>query len=263
MLDLIFIIWVSGGILLLLLLVAWSFWKIRRLHLAAFVLNEKCDRLLRLVSTESQNLFSQIQAQRQLEKLLEIDRPLPLTRGWAASPDILLALVKQVFERRPGTLLDCGSGISTLILALACKRQGRGIVISLDHLEEFAARTDQLLTEWGVREFVDLRVAPLQSREIEGRSVAWYSVEALPDSLDFIFVDGPPELTGPFARWPAGPLLLPSLAPGGAVVIDDANREQDREIIRDWLRRFPNLRSQDLYCEKGGVLLTNIERRLT
>lgn len=253
--------WFSACVLLLILvLLAWTLWKVRQIHLMAFRCAEQLERVLDRVQKEPQEHFRQSQALRQLEWLLGIDRPLPETRGWAASPDILLALVRQIFDRRPQEILECGSGVSTLVMALACKRVGSGRVISLDHLSEFAEQTERLLTDWGVRELVELKVAPITTRQVDGRTVQWYSVEALPDRLDLIFVDGPPEPLGPAIRWPAGPILLPLLASEGVAVIDDANRAQEQEMVRDWMQRFPNLRSQDLFCEKGGILLANVTR---
>ena len=70
-----------------------------------------------------------------------------------------------------------------------------------------------------------------------------------------LVIDGPPESTGPLARYPAGPALFPRLANEGVVFLDDANRYTETEILRRWKMEFPELSQSAAYCEKGcGIL---------
>src|SRR6185437_4279924 len=62
------------------------------------------------------------QAFLQLEALQNLSALLPPTRGWAASPDLLAVLVDVVITERPALIVECGSGASTLWLALAMRR---------------------------------------------------------------------------------------------------------------------------------------------
>ena len=67
---------------------------------------------------------------------------------------------------------------------------------------------------------------------MEGRRLSWYSGDALaaalPDRIDLLLVDGPPDLFGPGVRWPAVPLLRDRLGPGAAVLMDDGDRPAER-----------------------------------
>ena len=66
---------------------------------------------------------------------------LPSTRGWAASPDLLLVLVDLMITERPSLVVECGSGASTLWLALAMRRfKIDGRIVALDHDPVSAAR---------------------------------------------------------------------------------------------------------------------------
>ena len=57
------------------------------------------------------------------------------------------------------------------------------------------------------------------------------------------------------ARWPAGPLLFPRLAPGAVVLLDDAARPEEQEAVRRWMAEHPGFAHADLWCEKGCVEL--------
>ena len=71
-----------------------------------------------------------------------------------------------------------------------------------------------------------------------------------------LVIDGPPMPVGPLVRYPAGPILFPKLAPGAAVFLDDAPRDDEKRIIERWMQEFPGLQREDHPCEKGCVSLT-------
>jgi hypothetical protein len=52
------------------------------------------------------------------------------------------------------------------------------------------------------------------------------------------------------------------MSPGCPVYLDDAGREDEREIVALWLRRFPGLRHEYVETERGCSILT-AERRCT
>ena len=55
----------------------------------------------------------------QLLRLLDLDAPIPSTRSWAASPDVLLSLLHHAKQSNPKTILDagCGLGYTTTVIA--------------------------------------------------------------------------------------------------------------------------------------------------
>jgi cephalosporin hydroxylase len=73
---------------------------------------------------EIRKTFRQLEALQNLSAMLSADDVLPATREWAASPDLLLVLVDLVITERPSLVVECGSGVSTLWLALAMRRFG-------------------------------------------------------------------------------------------------------------------------------------------
>lgn len=184
---------------------------------------------------------------------------LPRTGGWAASPDFLAQLARLHHEHRPHTVVECGSGVSSLVLAALMRNQGRGQVFSLEHDAAFAATTRALLRTHELQDWCQVVDAPLKPIEIAGWSGRWYTTDGLPAGLavDMLVVDGPPNATGPLARFPALPLLSRMLSPKLTIAVDDADRPEERAMIRRWLEMAPELRLSEHVpaCEKGCAVL--------
>jgi hypothetical protein len=61
-------------------------------------------------------LWPQLEALTSLYRIIDGRESFPPMRSWAASPDIMLLLVRHI-ERNPvRTIVECGSGTSTIIL---------------------------------------------------------------------------------------------------------------------------------------------------
>lgn len=73
--------------------------------------------------------------------------------------------------------------------------------------------------------------------------------------IDLLVVDGPPEQTAPLAREPALPRLLPRMATRWTVLLDDADRPDETEIVRRWLTLAPRSRLSRPPAEKGLAVL--------
>jgi predicted O-methyltransferase YrrM len=205
----------------------------------------------------SEKDVAQVEALIQLVDLLKPSSMLPRTRGWAASPDVLALLMEEVRQRRPRTIVDLGSGASTLVMALTCQRFGIDAhIISIDHEPFYAAKTRETLEEHGVASYADVRVAPITDMEIDGSVVPWYDVSVFEDlhDVDLVFVDGPPGALGPQSRHPALPVLLGRLSPRSLFVVDDADREDERGMVERW-RATDGVMSEHRDLEKGAVLV--------
>lgn len=187
---------------------------------------------------------------------------LPPTRGWAASPDFLNILYEHLTAHRPQTIIECGSGLTTIVTARALQQLGGGRLISLDHDPYFAGLTRNTVQQLGLQDYVDIQVAPLVQQKIDGEMRLWYDLSkiTIPDAIDLITVDGPPEpLTGPQGRYPVGPVLFDRITKGGAALFDDASRPGERIFIEKLLNRFPHFRRDDIQAEKGATKLTRIQ----
>lgn len=200
----------------------------------------------------------QVEALLNLHAMIPVQAPLPASRGWAASPDLLLAYVGEIFVRRPKLILECGSGLSTLWAALALQAAGiDGRVVALEHDADFCAVTRQNLATHGVGHLAEVRYAPIEAVEVGAGSQPWYPLGAVDDldKVDLLFVDGPIGSLDPEARYPAVPLLRERLTPGAAIILDDADRPEERNVVEHWRRDWPELSYELLAAEKGAVRL--------
>jgi predicted O-methyltransferase YrrM len=210
------------------------------------------------VRKESRQTFRQLEALQNLNAVLPSSEVLPATRGWAASPDLLLTLVDLVITGRPSLVVECGSGASTLWLALAMRRFGiDGRIVALDHDPEFAGKTRDFLARHDVSALAEVRDAPLESFSLDGETCPWYARRAWEDlaGIDLLFVDGPPAATGHEARYPALPLLSGALSPVATVVADDLVVPDMQKALRRWLDAYPEFRSEVLPLEKQAAVL--------
>lgn len=199
------------------------------------------DRRIRFLHRE---LITDLQAMHQLLDRYRPEARLPAVAGWALSPSGLLALVDLIETRNAVSVVECGSGTSTLWIGYALKRLGRGRVTAIDHLPEYADRTRAIVAAHGLSEFVDVRLAPLSPRQTPRGEFPWYSFHPADviAPIDVLLVDGPPQSTGRHARYPALPLLLEHLAPRAAIVVDDADRHDETEMLGYWTEEVPRLR---------------------
>ena len=151
-----------------------------------------------------------------------------------------------VFGRR--SLLELGSGTSTVVLARLLRQLG-GHLTSVEHDELWLERVRRWLDIEGLADQVTLVHAPLVPSSQALATSSWYDEVVLKDAalphapFDLVLVDGPPagEERDGTARFPALPFLLPHLAAGALVVLDDAHRPGETEVLRRWRELAPDL----------------------
>ena len=195
-------------------------------------------RLRRSGAEQHSRSVREIEALIDIRNLIPARTTMPSTQGWAASPLTVSALVREIIDTEPATVVEIGSGGSSVWVGYCLERHGHGRCISLDHDEEYAARTRAEVARHGLTKYVDVVHAPLVDVEVAGEKFRWYDlseVEGLHD-IDIVFVDGPPGTTGPLARYPALPLLRERCAPGARFILDDAARPDERAIVQRWVR---------------------------
>jgi predicted O-methyltransferase YrrM len=163
--------------------------------------------------------------------------PLTWSPG-AMTPAGLTAVCAQISARERPTVVECGSGYSSLRLA-ACVQARAGRLTSLEHDASWAARVGDALTAAGLAEIARIVHAPLQPHPLGHEGLPWYAeraLDALPRSIDVLLVDGPPAFepgTG-LSRYPALPALAERLASDALVVLDDIDRDGELQVLRAW-----------------------------
>jgi len=198
----------------------------------------------------SMTAYRQTQALIQLTQLLDFKSPIPPTRSWAASPDLLLTITEIVRKYRPGLVVELGSGVSTLVAAKAGARK----VVSIDNSDEFGGKTISLLKDHKVRG-VDVRIAPLQPY---ANGFTWYDTSMIKDlkKIDLLIIDGPPGSKNPEARYPALAEFKDKLSSKAVIIIDDVHREGERKLAEDFAKAMPNHQLVILDHEKGTAVIS-------
>ena len=202
------------------------------------------------------NTYSQIEALISVRSELEIDGDLPTTRGWAASPDFLQELTRIIRTRNPQQVVEAGSGVSTIVTALALRKKESGNIVALENGSEFAKKTRSYLEHHDLKKYANVVHAPLTKHARRDSKYVWYDTTALKDcgSIDLLIVDGPPALQDSTARFPVLPLLWDQLSPNAVILIDDGDRQGEQEIVERWCEDY-NLESTYFPLEEGAYLL--------
>lgn len=176
---------------------------------------------------------------------------LPNLGSWKADTGLLTLLADEIETRRPAQVVEFGAGASTLILARALQLWGGGQLTSFDQHPDFVALTRDWLAGHGLH--ADLRAAPLAPSP-SGWPGLWYDAHAVPERIDLLVIDGPPWTIHPLTRGAAA-TLFDRIAPGGAVVLDDAARPGERLVARRWRAAWPGFDWRLLRTGTKGTLV--------
>jgi predicted O-methyltransferase YrrM len=159
---------------------------------------------------------------------------------WALRPAALAALVSQLDGGRR-EIVECGSGVSTIVLARAL-RASEGRLHSLEHDPGWATFVRSWLEREGLERVATVIEAPLRPHPLALDGTGWYEQAALArlprDGIELLLVDGPPagEPGLGRSRYPALPALAERLVDGAMVVLDDVDRSGEAEVLAAWER---------------------------
>ena len=226
---------------------------------------EKMTRLLqeqeqRTVSAQQamgENLYQQLEALISITALLPLRQPLPPMRGWAISPDFGTLLIAEILTRKPQTVLELGSGVSTLLIAYCLEKIGHGRAMSFDHDVNFCEKSRTMITAHQLGKVAEVVHAPLQEVRLNAGSWDWYDTACIaPDiKIDLLVIDGPPGQIQAISRYPALPLLQAYFSDEVVILLDDAARADEQSIIAMWTREFPGFECEYIPAEKGAAIL--------
>ena len=173
---------------------------------------------------------------------LGLDRGIPYTPKWSAEADFLELAVDVLNDEAPEVIVECSSGLSTLVLARACRLAGQGRVYSLENGVEFAQATREALAAYDLLDVAEVLHAPLRETRIGDECWQWYDLSRLPGVVaQMLVIDGPPGFLQPLSRYPALAMLGERLAPGCRILLDDADRPDERALVARWQRECPGV----------------------
>lgn len=153
--------------------------------------------------------------------------------GWSANVEYLRRVAQALIERPGSAVLECGSGLSTLVLGAVAARTGSR-VYALEHTPTWRERVEQALARGGIVA-ATVVAAPI----VDHGEFAWYqpSDAVLAERFALVVCDGPPGSTRG-GRYGLLPVMRQSLADDCVVLLDDAGREAERTVLRRWAAEF-------------------------
>jgi len=149
---------------------------------------------------------------------------------WSAELEYLEEICR-LAAKTNGSILECGSGLTTVLLALLARK--RGITVwSLEHQPEWYDCVRKTLHKYRI-ENVNLCLAPLRSYG----DFMWYSppMEQMPRDFRLVVCDGPPGTTRG-GRYGLFPVMNERIAWECIVLLDDAERENEAKVLRRWVQ---------------------------
>ena len=160
---------------------------------------------------------------------------------WSAAEEYLQAVVRASLES-PGAILECGSGLTTLVLACVARRRLLE-VWSLEHSAEWGERVGRELSQLNDAGLM-LDVRPLRSWP----DFDWYDPprHRMPSRFALVVCDGPPRTTRG-GRYGLVPVMRDHLGPGTVILLDDAARADEQDVATRWKREL------DADCKTIGV----------
>ena len=160
-----------------------------------------------------------------------------LIYGWgnesmAAKREFIRGTLRFSWETE-GHVLECGSGLSTLVAGMVAQRKGNHIW-SLEHDPFWADLVSTELQRHGI-DCVTVCQAPLRDF---GR-FTWYDTSEveLPADFSLVLCDGPPGDTHG-GRYGLMPVCFDRLDPGCTIILDDAQRPGEQEALARWAAEF-------------------------
>ena len=154
-----------------------------------------------------------------------------LDDGWGLSEAHFRRLTEQAKPLNPGSMVEFGSGGSTIRLHYAFPEAA---IVSFEHekpwLEHARGQRENVAAN-----HISLHHAPLSWQRFLGGPYLTYSVppDTLPEKVDLALIDGPPYAT--LRGREAGLYIIHSrLSTGGLVFLDDAQRRWEQQILANW-----------------------------
>lgn len=225
--------------------------------LGLVVTNKRAQADFQKTNQQRRQDYNQLEALFSLFFTLQPHAPLPDMRGWAESPDYMKRITQAILQDKPELVVELGSGVSTLVIAYALQRAGRGRVVSLEHDQAYAAPNQEMLHLHGLENVATIIHAPLRELALGNETWQWYDASPLPheEPIDLLLVDGPPAAPKTLSRYPALPLLFDRLRDGARIFLDDGSRQDEQLTVQRWRQEFPALDCEFLEVEKGAFEL--------
>lgn len=178
--------------------------------------------------------------------------------GWSISQDLARFLAHAVATLNSKNILEFGAGSSSLVLANSLSVSGGGKLTSIEQNPVWCTETWKLVND---KENVDSFMIVAQPKLSLGISGVYFCFKDCLEDIayrglyDLVLIDAPQYF---FGRDGAVPIIYNYLAPNALIVMDDAERYNDRWTLFRWLRSYPGLKLvyyNPTFTKKGLAIL--------
>lgn len=209
------------------------------------------------LSVQISQIKKEVRQSKYAAELAKLDINFPLSwTDFSISPDVACKLVEEVLLNKPLSVVECGSGDSTILIGTCLKMNGKGKIISLEHDKGWADRTAKLIKALDLEAFCEVIYSPLKFLLLDGDDWYWYSKyeDVFNDEgIDLLFVDGPPPQKNNTSthRYPAVPIFISKLNSGAKVFLDDAKRPAEQAYFKLWSKKYNLSGNIDMSFDRG------------
>jgi hypothetical protein len=151
---------------------------------------------------------------------------------WSALDEYLEACIRDAISCG-GPILECGSGLTTIIIGVIARKYGNEMW-SLEHTEEWGDRVKKYLKRYRID---SVRMCVRSLKKYTGFS--WYDppLDSMPENFALMICDGPPGDTQG-GRYGLAVIMKDRMRPDCVILLDDAEREEERSIAERWSRQL-------------------------
>jgi predicted O-methyltransferase YrrM len=155
-------------------------------------------------------------------------------QSYGADPEYLDEVVRQsATTSKP--ILECGSGLTTILLGLFAG--ARGVPVwSLEHDPEWSESTAAMMSRYKI-ENIQLLLSPLRSYG----NFSWYDppLDRMPKHFGMVVCDGPPKKSTTGDRYGLLPVMRDRLGSGSVILLDDVEKQNPDPVLSRWLEEVP------------------------
>ena len=211
----------------------------------------------RRITDIQQNDMKSLESHISLINVLNPEIPLWLKDGFSACSDYLNIVAREILIRKPQQILECGSGLSSIVSSYILKRNNSGKILSLEHLEWVQNAVNKELVLHNLEDFADVVHSPLVEVSTSIGKMSWYKSDIIDDldEIDMVIVDGPPKHTHKMARYPLLELVYKKLAKDAIIIMDDTNRKDEAKILKIWKHKYPNIIIRRFLTKQGAAII--------
>jgi hypothetical protein len=194
--------------------------------------------------SRKKNLLYEGQALQMIRPVLnKFNKPIILTES-SLQPSALLTIQNDIILNDRKLIVETGSGVGTLFIAMICKVYGLDLkLFSIEEDLDWIALLKKSLEEEGLEGYVEFIYAPVGA-ESESK---WYDEEVVNrvldksvGKIDSLIIDGPKAYKKGYenARLRIVDVLGTKLGDNCFVLVDDVHRKGERGQVKYWEEKF-------------------------